>query len=88
VLLFCIIADEFCWLLQEQQLASFQQLEQAEEQLSAMKSKQPTSNRFEQLDMQERLLRAEEEVEHAAAAARLASDRCGLPEHCSTDTLD
>eukprot|EP00775_Hariotina_reticulata_P002474 gene2474-2777_t len=63
---------------QEQQLASFQQLEEAEEQLSAMKAKQPGRSRAQQVHMQERLLRAEQEVEAAAAAAKLASDRLQL----------
>ena len=69
--------------MQEQQLASFHQLEKAEEQLSAMKAQQPGSSLSQQLHMQERLLRAEHQVEAAAAAAKTASDRCGFP-GCAT----
>lgn len=64
--------------MQEQQLVSLQQLGQAEEQLSAVKSQQPGSGYLQQRDMQQRLLQAEQDVQAAAAAAQEASLRCAL----------
>lgn len=61
-------------LLQKQQLHSLKQLDDAEEQLSAVKALTPTS-RAQQKDMHRRLLQAEQEVQAAAAAAQEATQK-------------
>lgn len=62
---------------QEEQLASFRQLNQAEEQLSAVKSQRPGSHP-QQAALPQMLQHAEQEVHAAAAAAQQASQKLEL----------
>ncbi|KAF6255807.1 hypothetical protein COO60DRAFT_1462001 [Scenedesmus sp. NREL 46B-D3] len=63
---------------EEQQLASIRQLDRAEEQLSAVKAQRPGSSHSQRVTMQQRLQQAEQEVQHAAAAAQQASQQLEL----------
>ncbi|WIA41294.1 hypothetical protein OEZ86_004897 [Tetradesmus obliquus] len=63
---------------EEQQLASIKKLDQAKEQLTAMKAQRPGSSSAQQAAVQQRLLQAEEEVHAAAAAAQHATQQLQL----------